>query len=126
MPMKRKKKLAELDLDAIPAWLDPEAWSDFFQNRIDLGEPMTELAAKRMIAKIGRMHANGDDVLASIEQSIIKGWTDLYPVRDNQQSTMPQRGQQFLGSTADARLGESMEDYQRRKQQEAGPKRLFH
>lgn len=126
MPMKRKKKLAELDLDAIPAWLDPDIWTDFFENRKDLGEPMTPRAVSMMVRKLERLHDAGHDVHQCITTSIIKGWTDVYPPREPV-APQPQQYRGAVPSMPDAKPGESMEAYEARKREQGrAPRQLFH
>jgi hypothetical protein len=125
--MAKKPKAAELDLDAIPAWMDTELWTDFFQNRIDLGKPMTPIAVKRMVNKLEAMHRAGQDVNARLSESIINGWLDVYPRNDAVTQMRPAGTKGATPTYEDARRGESMEAYEARKRQEAQVmRRPFH
>jgi len=69
--------MAEL-FDDMPEWLDVELWKDFVTNRKGIKKPMTDVAKKRMLMKMGRFHDHGIDVNECLERSLINGWKDIY------------------------------------------------
>lgn len=78
---KRKAALKELDPSEYPDWLDVDAWNDFKAHRIAIKKPMTALAEKIGLKKLGqyRLDESQRDI---IERSIFGGWQDLYPKKD--------------------------------------------
>ncbi|MEE4109555.1 MAG: hypothetical protein V2I24_09420 [Halieaceae bacterium] len=123
MAGRRKMVQAELDLNALPPWLDQERWSDFFQSRIDIGKPMTPVAVKRMLKKLERLRADRQDIHALLDEAIINGWQDVYPREGSQR--LPDVRVQVRQDYSDARPGETMEQYEARKKGEmqSGPRR---
>ena len=61
---------------------------DFIEMRKKIKSPMTERAITLMLNKIDRL-AGTDSVLAIniLEQSIMNGWKDVYPLKDNKNNT---------------------------------------
>lgn len=82
--------------DALPPWVNREAWETFRQYRTELGAPMTELGEKLLLADL-RAHA-GDD---PAKQEAVIGqtlrtcrWTGLFPLRadpGSERTTTPRR-----------------------------------
>lgn len=63
--------------------LDLEIWLDFVQNRKDLKKPLSPVAEKRMLGKISRFLEQGMNVNAMLERSILHGWLDIYPEKQD-------------------------------------------
>lgn len=84
-------------IDAAEDFPPAEAWAEFLSMRKKLKRPMTEYAQKLMIKKLRAYVANGQDAQAMLDQSILKGWTDVYEVKTDE----PQRGAApgFRGAT---------------------------
>jgi len=83
-----RKPKPEFDATTIqlPDWLPRESWVDWVEHRIAVKAPMTERAAQLQVRHLERLRAAGNDPVAVIEQSVRSGkWTDLYPLRDQQQ-----------------------------------------
>lgn len=79
MARRRKAPPPQVEMEILPPGLEQKDWEDFVANRELLGSPMTPIARKRMLSKIGRLLAEGHDVAGMIERSLINGWQDLYP-----------------------------------------------
>lgn len=59
-----------------------EIWRDFKEHRRKLRAPMTERAERAILKKLEAIKAeHGHDPLAVLEQSIIKGWRDVFPLK---------------------------------------------
>ncbi|GEM_PF-1332864 len=71
----------------LPDWVPSELWTDFLDHRKAMKSRMTDTAQTRAVKKLERMRADGQDIEAVIEQSIINGWKGLFPVKtDRRQS----------------------------------------
>jgi len=57
-----------------------EAFSDFKNMRVRMKKPMTEKAIDRMLKKMSKME---DDPIQVLIKSVDKGWTDVYPLKDD-------------------------------------------
>ena len=66
----------------LPAWVDPEAWGGFVVMRKAMKRPFTDRAAKLILKELYKLHEAGHDANACLDQSTLKGWTDVYPVKD--------------------------------------------
>jgi len=63
-----------------------DTWLAFIDMRKKLKKPMTDHAMDLMIGKLQKMKTAGQDVKAVLEQSITKSWSDVYDVKQQQQS----------------------------------------
>ena len=61
-------------------WLPEEAWKGFLDMRKKIKKPLTERAITRMLNKLERMHLEGHNIQAVLEQSEDRCWADVYPV----------------------------------------------
>lgn len=75
-PKGRAKKLA------LPDWLEPEAWDDWHAYR-NSRKGWTQRARELSLARLARLHSEGHDPRAVIEQSIERGWTGLFPLKED-------------------------------------------
>lgn len=67
---------------ALPEWLPASAWSDYCRHREALGKrAWTQRAAELSIRDLGKLHDQGNDPQAVIEQSIANGWRGLFPIK---------------------------------------------
>lgn len=66
---------------ALPSYIDPELWSLFVDGRKESKHPLTQAGQKLAIRKLMGLHNDGWDVNASLEDSTIKGYRGLFPVR---------------------------------------------
>jgi hypothetical protein len=87
---RKPKPEKEVPFDAsaiqLPDWLPRSSWSDWVEHRIAVKAPMTKRAAEMAVRHLERLRTAGNDPVAVIEQSVRSGkWTDLYPLRDQQQ-----------------------------------------
>src|SRR4030042_843260 len=72
------KKLFGENWDQINA-----TYGEFKKMRTRTKKPMTELAEKRMIEKLKKLSSDNIQLAINIlEQSIIKCWSDLYPLKE--------------------------------------------
>lgn len=73
----------EMIADPFPDWLDREAWQAFKEMRKAKGKraPFTDAAEKRMLWKLDMARVTGQDTAAMLWQSVVAGWSDVYPVK---------------------------------------------
>ncbi len=65
----------------LPACVSPENWADFLDYRKSLKAPMSGVAQKRALNALVKLHDEGHDANAVIDQSIVNGWKGLFPLR---------------------------------------------
>jgi hypothetical protein len=71
---------------ALPDWLPPDAWADYLEMRKKIKKPPTERALELVLMSLETLRNNGHDVRAVLDQSILKNWIDVYPVREERRS----------------------------------------
>ena len=82
----------------LPEWVPRQTWADFVEHRRKAKTPMTDIAQQRALKKLAVMRAEGQDIEAVIEQSIINGWKGLFPVKEARGPGS--RGDRFSNSVA--------------------------
>ncbi|MFA6204182.1 MAG: hypothetical protein WC710_15100 [Gallionella sp.] len=55
-------------------------WDEFCEHRKELRRPVTKVGAKRLLAKLEKFAAEGQDVDAIMVRSIENGWVGLFPL----------------------------------------------
>lgn len=74
----------------------------FRQHRVKIKAAMTDRAEQLIISKLGKIYdEHGHDPTAVLDQSIIKGWRDVFPLKDEQDD----RGNRNGSRTGDKRSG---------------------
>jgi hypothetical protein len=71
-------------------WIDPDSWTAFVEMRRKIRAPLTPYAEKLIIRELCKLKAAGNDPQACLDQSIMLGWRDVFPVRDKGCSKAPQ------------------------------------
>lgn len=64
--------------------IKPDVWRDFAEHRIKLKKPMTDRSAtliRNKLTEITEQH--GHDPNAILEQSIMRGWVGVFPLKDD-------------------------------------------
>ncbi len=76
-------------IDELPDWLNREAWGAFLEMRKAKGKraPFTPAAEKRLLWNLDMLRAKGNDPTAMLWQSVVAGWSDVYPVKHQQGQT---------------------------------------
>ena len=64
----------------IPDWIPVDAWNDFVDSRKKLRKPLTQGAIKLAISTLSKLKLEGNDPKEVIEQSILSGYSGLFPV----------------------------------------------
>lgn len=78
-----------------PAWISPETWAAYDEMRREKGKraPFTDKARDMIVRKLDRLRAEGQDPNAVLEESVMNGWTGVFPLK-GQQAQQPQRTNQ--------------------------------
>jgi hypothetical protein len=58
-----------------------EVWRDFKEHRAKIKAPMTERAERGILKKLEELHGKGHDPTEVLDQSIVKGWRDVFEVK---------------------------------------------
>jgi len=69
--------------DPLPSWLDLEAWAAFREMRLAKGKraPYTQAAERRILFELDRLRAQGHPSGPVLWQSIVSGWSGVWPVK---------------------------------------------
>lgn len=62
---------------------------DFAEMRAGRGRPMTRRAARLLCGRLDKLKAAGEDVCACLENSVLYGWTGVYPAGDAPKGAVP-------------------------------------
>ena len=71
-------------------WIDADSWTAFIEMRRKIKAPLTPYAEKLIMRELCKLKAAGHDPQACLDQSIMLGWRDVFPVRDKGCSKAPQ------------------------------------
>jgi hypothetical protein len=66
---------------ALPSYIDPELFSAFIEMRKEIKHPLTQAGQKLAIRTLMRLHNDGWDCNASLEDSVLKSYRGLFEVR---------------------------------------------
>lgn len=75
-------------MTALPAFIDQDAWEGFVemrrrQEKQSRGKiAWTSRAEKLVLAELYKLRDRGHDPNLSLDQSTLKGWTDVWPVTE--------------------------------------------
>ena len=70
-------------------WIDTDSWRAFVDMRRRIKAPLTPYAEKLICRELVKLKSAGHDPQACLDQSIMLGWRDVFPVRDKGLSTTP-------------------------------------
>lgn len=68
----------------IPSWLPPDVWSEWCKYRQGGKGRFTAKARALSLRTLTALHAQGFDAREVIERSIERGWTGLFPPKENE------------------------------------------
>ena len=66
-----------------------EAILEFIKFRKSIKKPMTDNAVKLMLGKLNKMTSNVGEQIEIINQSILGGWTGIYPLKQTRKEPVP-------------------------------------
>jgi hypothetical protein len=106
----------------IPAYIDPEAWAGFVDMRRSMpkSRPFTHRAAVLILKELQTIKDAGHCPNAALDQSTLKGWTDVYPVK-----TKEIERAKVVESTADYVARKAREKADSDAQRSAAPVGIF-
>lgn len=93
----RNPRSAKIPDTSLPEWLPSESWSAFLAMRAKKRAAPTEYAMSLLIGKLSQLRDQGHDPGKVLDQSTLKNWTDLYPIKDD---TDGNRNRQADGGSA--------------------------
>lgn len=71
------------DWPEIPEWIPVEEWNGFVAMRRKQRRDPTPRAIKLIIATLTKLQAEGHEPGKVLDQSTVKNWLDLYPIKEN-------------------------------------------
>ena len=77
-----KKKRYEIS-DILPDALNPEAWVEWVENRVENGNPYTPLGAKKAINKLVKYSHKIQQ--QAVDRAIEAGWTGVFPESEKEE-----------------------------------------
>jgi hypothetical protein len=77
---KEKRREEGVSAFVLPPSIRPEVWKAFEEHRNKMRKPMTDRARGLIIEECEKLGGNPNDLL---EQSIRKGWQDVFPIKNN-------------------------------------------
>jgi hypothetical protein len=63
-------------------FIEPESWEAFKEMRKKIRAPLTYYAETLIARELVKLKASGQDPQACLDQSIMNGWRDVFPLRD--------------------------------------------
>lgn len=94
-------------MDAVPEWVDKDAWSAYVDMRRSMGKraPFTVLAEKRTLHDLEKLEAEGHPNGEVLWQSVTAGYRGVFPLKNRQQHA-PQSFQHQDACAKRARVAE--------------------
>jgi hypothetical protein len=78
---KNVKNVKNKEIIELPDWLDFKVWSEYKKYRQNGKSKFTPYAQTLAIKKLEKLKAGGDDPTEVIKQSILMGWSGLFPIK---------------------------------------------
>lgn len=79
------EKESKIPPTPLPEWLPLPEWDAFKQARKKMRAPLTDKAEQIAISQLETLKAQGNDPKAVLEQSIMRGWKGLFPLKNDNQ-----------------------------------------
>lgn len=95
----------------IPAWVPAEAWKGFVEMRKKIRHPLTDRAAELIVAKLSKLKTRGHDPAEVLDQSTVKSWRDVFPVKPESD----QHGQKSPGDSFPSTMVSVAQDRARKR-----------
>lgn len=92
-------------MTALPSYIDADLWQDFVEGRKEMQKqkiPFTEVAKKRLLMKCIKLHDDGHDVNACLEESICNCWRSVFPPKVTQTAAKPRQALSFAQTDREA------------------------
>jgi hypothetical protein len=62
----------------LPDWLPQKEWFEFLEHRIDIKQPMSELAKTKLINKLDKLRKESQCPKKLLDRSILNKWKDVF------------------------------------------------
>jgi hypothetical protein len=76
-----KKETTTAEVFVLPDWLPAEAWKAWLEVRKKNKAPNTPRALRLAVGELERLRSQGFDPGAVLDQSTLKGWKSVYPLK---------------------------------------------
>lgn len=73
----------------LPGFVDKETWNDFVEYRQEIRKPLSDIAQKRMISRLAKLHADGYDANATLDLAMSEGWRGIWPTEECKRKVRP-------------------------------------
>jgi uncharacterized protein YdaU (DUF1376 family) len=94
---------------ALPDWMPLDSWAGYLEMRKKIKKAPTDRAVVLLIASLGKMRDDGQDIAAVLDKSTKSNWTDVYPIRGGQQTRAPPpQDPRFFGLAGLDRTGDRL------------------
>lgn len=104
-------------MTTIPDWIPAEAWAGYVEMRKKIRKPMTDRAVKLQIGVLEKLRAEGQNIEAVIDQSVMNSWQGLFAIAERradpskvQRANFPALGKH--GQATANNLQDWLEDYE--------------
>lgn len=87
--LSKDKSKGSGELILLPPWLPTEIWENFKAHRKKIKKPMSDLSQKLAVGELEKLRRDGQDPISVINQSIFRGWSGLFPVKDRDSPQHP-------------------------------------
>jgi hypothetical protein len=92
IPQKEKKKKRQPDSFVLPSWIPQDTWDAYLAVRAKKKAAQTPYAYNLIIKSLETLRDKlGNDPLKVLNKSIVNGWTDVYPLKEDGNGTKPQQ-----------------------------------
>lgn len=99
----KTKAAAAAEVFILPEWVPPDDWRAFDEHRRKAKKPMTDRARQLVVMELDKLRKLGHDPAAVLQQSVRRGWLDVFPLKGEQVAAGGQQG--VVGGASWARGG---------------------
>lgn len=93
-------KRAKPEQVEIPDWIPAEPWAGFVAMRKEQGKPLKGRALTLAITELRKLADAGHPPGAVLDQSTLKSWLGLFPIKDQRNGQQQQPGSRTAGAVA--------------------------
>lgn len=83
----------------LPPFVNKKIWNEYIEMRRKIRAPMTEPAEKLTLKKLEEFKKQGEDPNEILQQSIMKSWRGVFPVKDKKGFTQEEKLPKFNEDT---------------------------
>ena len=86
-PKEKLKKVLNKEIYILPEWIDKKTWESFLEMRKGKRAIPTEKAKELLVKELEKLKAQGNDPNEVLNQSIMRNYTGLFPLKGGQDGT---------------------------------------